>query len=331
VTSRPELPIRLGFRKMSDDKHHDLILHQIPKYVVDHDLFAFLKDELVRIQSENSLPLDWPGDEQVHALVEMASPLFIFAATACRFLEDRRLGGNPKKKLQTLLKYQSLDEATQLEKTYLPVLERLETDLTDPQKQRLADQFRLIVGSIVILEEPLTTSALARILSICKEDVDGLLDLLHSVLDVPVRPELPVRLLHLSFRDFLIDPAKRDKSIFSVDEVKTHEMIAIKCLELMDSTEGLRRNPCNLHSLGALRSQISDQNINECISLELQYACRYWVGHLEQSKKALKHQNDVHMFLRKHLLHWLEAMSLLGRMTEVIATITTLQSILRVS
>jgi len=150
VTSRPELPIRLGFRKMSDDKHHDLILHEIPKYVVDHDLFAFLKDELVRIQSENSLPLDWPGDEQVHALVEMASPLFIFAATACRFLEDRRLGGNPKKKLQTLLKYQSLDEATQLEKTYLPVLERLETGLTDPQKQRLADQFRLIVGSIVI-------------------------------------------------------------------------------------------------------------------------------------------------------------------------------------
>jgi len=108
-------------------------------------------------------------------------------------------------------------------------------------------------------------------------------------------------------------------------------MIAIKCLELMDSTEGLRRNPCNLDSLGTLRGQISDQNVNECISLELQYACRYWVGHLEQSKKALKHQNDVHMFLRKHLLHWLEAMSLLGRMTEAIATITTLQSILMVS
>jgi hypothetical protein len=241
------------------------------------------------------------------------------------------LGGDPKTKLQALLTYQGLDEATQLEKTYLPVLERLETGLSDTQKRRFADQFRLIVGSIVILEEPLTTSALARILNICKEDVDGLLDLLHSVLDVPVRPELPVRLLHLSFRDFLVDLAKHGKSIFSVDEMKTHEMIAIKCLELMNGTDGLRRNLCNLDSPGTARSQISDQHTNGCISLELQYACRYWVGHLEQSKNASKSQSDVHMFLRKHLLHWLEVMSLLGRMTEAIAAITVLQSIFRVS
>jgi hypothetical protein len=99
----------------------------------------------------------------------------------------------------------------------------------------------------------------------------------------------------------------------------------------MDSSDGVRRNPCNLDSTGTLRSQISDQNINACISPELRYACRHWVDHLEQSKNALKYQDDVHTFLRKHLLHWLEAMSLLGRMTEAITMITVLQSILKVS
>jgi hypothetical protein len=110
----------------------------------------------------------------------MATPLFIFEATACRFLQDRRLGGDVKKQLQTLLKYQSLDQASQLDKTYLPVLERLETGLNDQQKQRLAERFQLIVGSIVLLEEPLTITALARLLGISRDDIDSLLDYLHQ-------------------------------------------------------------------------------------------------------------------------------------------------------
>ena len=127
VTSRPELPIRLGFKNMSDDAHQELVLHEISKQIIDDDLFTFLKDELAKIRNENSLPLDWPGYRPIHVLVEMATPLFIFAATACRFLQDRRLGGDAKTRLQILLEYQSSDQASRLDKTYLPVLERLET------------------------------------------------------------------------------------------------------------------------------------------------------------------------------------------------------------
>lgn len=314
---------------MSDDAHQDLVLHEIPKQIIDDDLFTFLKDELARIRNENSLPLDWPGDRTIHVLVEMATPLFIFAATACRFLQDRRLGGDPQKQLQTFLKYQSSDQASQLDTTYLPVLERLETGLNDRQKQRLAERFRLIVGSIILLQEPLTTTTLARLLGISRDDIDSLLDYLHSVLDVPHHPGHPVRLLHLSFRDFLLDPAKHGKTPFSVDEIKAHEIIAIKCLELMNSREGLRRNPCNLESPGVIRSQIENQRIDECLAPELQYACRYWVEHLERSKNALCYQDRVHTFLRKHLLHWLESMSLMGRMTEAVGMITSLRSTVR--
>jgi hypothetical protein len=329
VTSRPELPIRLGFEKMSDDAHQVLVLHEIPKQIIDDDLFTFPKDELARIRNENSLPSDWPGDRTIHVLVEMATPLFIFAATACRFLQDRRLGGDPEKQLQTLLKYQNPDQASQLDMTYLPVLERLETGLSNRQKQRLAERFRLIVGSIILLEEPLTTTTLARLLGISKDDIDSLLYYLHSVLDVPHSPGHPVRLLHLSFRDFLLDPAKHNKTPFSVDEIETHEIIAIECLELMDSREGLRRDPCNLESPGVIRSRIENQQIDKCLAPELQYACRYWVEHLEQSRNASYYQDRVHTFLRKHLLHWLESMSLMGRMTEAIGMITSLRSTVR--
>lgn len=38
LTSRPELVIRLGFKKMSIDLHQDVILHEVPQPVMQHDI-----------------------------------------------------------------------------------------------------------------------------------------------------------------------------------------------------------------------------------------------------------------------------------------------------
>src|SRR5437762_3701642 len=51
VTSRPELPIRLGFSAI-DGKYQDLVLHEIPEPVVKHDISAYLQSELARIREE---------------------------------------------------------------------------------------------------------------------------------------------------------------------------------------------------------------------------------------------------------------------------------------
>jgi len=89
VTSRPELPIRLGFKAMIGGTYQDLILQEIPQPVIEHDLYAFLEHELNKIAEKWSLPKNWPGKDRIQALVEMAIPLFIFAATVCRFVGDR--------------------------------------------------------------------------------------------------------------------------------------------------------------------------------------------------------------------------------------------------
>jgi hypothetical protein len=67
--------------------------------------------------------------------------------------------------------------------------------------------------------------SLARFLDISERTVRRRLDSLHSVLSVPTDQHSPVRLLHLSFREFLIDPQKQGKSPFWVDEKKTHANI----------------------------------------------------------------------------------------------------------
>ena len=55
-------------------------------------------------------------------LVEMTVPLFIFAATACRFIEDHCNTGTPTDKLEKILKQRPWDHEPQITATYLPVV-----------------------------------------------------------------------------------------------------------------------------------------------------------------------------------------------------------------
>ena len=174
------------------------------------------------VSQDRQLAPGWPDQATVHILVEMAVPLFIFAATVCRFVKDRR-SGSPAQQLKKVLVYQTRSQKSKLDATYLPVLNQLLSGLTDSEEQDLVYEFRRVVGSIVLLAEPLSTSSLAHLLGSDKDDIDCRLDLLHSVLSIPADADSPVRLLHLSFRDFLIDPDKRYTNPFWVDEESPRE------------------------------------------------------------------------------------------------------------
>jgi len=58
VTSRPELHIRLGFKKLPDGTFEDLILHEVAKQTIQHDIRVYIGTELTRIREERSLPLE---------------------------------------------------------------------------------------------------------------------------------------------------------------------------------------------------------------------------------------------------------------------------------
>ena len=325
VTSRPELPIRLGFKQMPDGMYQDLILHNIPKDTIEHDIALFLEHELKVVSEQRSMPQDWPSKDQIQALVGMAIPLFIFAATACRYIGEKR--DNPKKRLEIFLQYQTTNQVSRLDRTYLPILNQLFDDEDKLDHERRTSEFREVVGSIVILESPLSIVSLAHLLNIPQEDISYRLDLLHSVLNIPVDKDKPVRLLHLSFRDFLLDTQKRGKSPFWVDEKKTHERLARKCLQLLSSPKGLKQNMYNQTRPGTVRSKINYQIIGNALSLEVRYACRYWAYHLNQSGGRICDGGIVDAFLKKNFLYWLEAMSFIGELSESIHIINILQSL----
>jgi hypothetical protein len=328
VTSRPDPPIRLGFQKMDRDAHQDVALHEIPAPVVEHDLRAFLQDELTRIQETHLLPTTWPNRADLQTLVEMALPLFIFAATVCRFVGDR--DWDPQERLATVLRYQTSSQADKLDRTYLPVLNQLLIGRNDSEKDDLLNDFRLIVGTIVVLVDPLPTRSLARLLGVSKSLVDRRISPLHSVLSIPEDQNSSVRLFHLSFREFLLDEKKRQTSQFWIDEEQKHKLIAAKCIRLMSGHDGLRENIGGLEFPGKRRNEVKSEVIERSLPPEIKYACRYWTHHLQLSRSSIRDHDHIHIFLRVHFLHWLEALSLHGKVSESISMIKTLQSLLHV-
>ncbi|KXX78527.1 Vegetative incompatibility protein HET-E-1 [Madurella mycetomatis] len=330
ITSRPELPIRLGFKNVQG-KYQGIALHQIPEPVVEQDISTFLGDELARIRDEYNgqalkcfqLPLGWPGEDVIRTLAQMAVPLFIFAATVCRFVEDKAWS-NPGDQLKKVLKYQvkTFDsELDKLDATYLPILDQLITGHTDLQRSRILTEFRDAVGPIVLLAQPLSVSSLARLLNIPAAAIYGKLNSLHSVLDIPSEDDVPVRLFHLSFRDFLVDPTKRTKE-FWIDETKYHRMLVDRCIQLM--CQHLKRDVCSLQLPGKLRSEVDQRTIDAALLPEVQYACQYWVHHLKECKGSVRDGGPVHSFLKSHLLYWLEALGLIGRVSESISMVDDL-------
>lgn len=323
VTSRPELPVRLSFKQMPNGTYQDLVLHEVRKSTIEHDLRLFLKHELSEIRQARMLSSDWPTTDQIQALVELAVPLFIFAATVCRYVGTK--GGDPEEYLSKVLEYRK-STFSQLDRTYLPVLDQLLNEQEADDKEIWLHAFQELVGSIVVLESPLSVVSLARLLQVPQKQIKCRLDSLHSVLDVPDSEDIPIRLLHLSFREFLVDSRKQGKSPFWVDEKNTHKKLAFCCLELMSKPSGLRQDMCSFSIPGALRSEINEGTIASSLPPELQYACLYWVHHLEQSQQHIIDGDVAHLFLQEHFLHWLEAMSLIRESKKCVHLLKRLQA-----
>ncbi|KAI3567766.1 hypothetical protein IWW34DRAFT_874750 [Fusarium oxysporum f. sp. albedinis] len=316
LTSRPELPIRLGFSEVQG-AYQDLALHEIPAEIVEHDVIVFLNDEFKKIRhdfnstvgDERKLPPDWPGRPIVQSLAQMAVPLFIFAATVCRFIGDRKRD-SPSIQLRKVLDYGSQGHVSHLDRTYGPVLRSLIIDVSENDKTQIIKDFKMIVGSIVILANPLSVWALSQLLEVDPEVVDNRLDTLHSVLSIPPTRKAPVRLLHLSFRDYLITNARE----FRVDDRHAHQTLAKHCLRVMRG--GLHENICGLSFPGTRRSMVDNTELEQRIPPQLQYACLNWAYHYMEGDPESKDSNEAHHFLTTHFLHWMEALSLMGRVKE---------------
>ena len=331
VTSRPEHPIRLEFSRL-DGGYRKMILHELPRLVIEKDIHTYLSHELARIRVDfdkmqpASLQLGetWPEKSDVESLANMASPLFIVAATACRFIGERR-SGRPDRQMAKLLEYQTTSHNSQLYSTYQPVLDQQIVGLSSADRKCVVEEFQYIVGTIINLIDPLSKTNLSNLLGVPPDVIDTRLDMLHSVLSVPMKDTSPVRLLHLSFREYLLDPEIQEQSVFGVDQETANANIASKCFAVM--MQELKEDICNMKAPGTDRNYVSEEKLNFCLPDHLRYACLYWTSHVQKANVPLLDDGQCWRFLEKHFLHWLEAMVYLRKVEGVIPMLRTLKSV----
>jgi hypothetical protein len=331
ITSRPETPIYFSFHSIPMVTHQDFILHEISDSIIQRDIFIYLRHELEIIGRKFDLPDGWPGEHSIRHLCKKAGGLFISASTACLFIGDPLW--DPNYSLSLILKddYIGQSPAAKLDEMYTQVLTHSITlrDRENRDKEKLNREFRQIVGSVVILFDSLPITVLAKLLGMSEGTIHARLRSLYSVLEVPKDRDHSIRLFHLSFRDFLLDK-KRCPDQFWIDEKTTHTDLLVRCLKLMSEYPNLRKDMCNLRFPGILNSE-AKKMVEKCLPVDVQYACRYWVDHLQRGSMDLCDNGQVHIFLQKHFLHWLEALSLIGEMSKGVLMITALQSMLTVS
>lgn len=327
LTSRPEVPIRYGLSRIPDSEHKDVILHDISRSIVDHDISVFLEQSLKVIADERSLYTGWPGEEVINMIVQIAGGLFIWASTACKFIHEGQ--HHATKRLDMILKG-SGGAATapekHLDEIYITVLKNsIPSEYTDEEKQESYRMLKRILGSIAVLSSPLSVSSLSRLLSNTKESINQTLEDLHSVLDIPKDETFPLRLHHPSFRDFLFNRDRCKDFNFWIDEKEVHQTLADRCIRLMSTS--LRQDICGVDYPGVLATSVESILVEHCLPLEVQYSCLYWVQHLQKTGTQLQDNGQVHLFLKEHLLHWLEALGWMRRVPDGVLSAIQLESI----
>jgi hypothetical protein len=342
ITSRPETPIRLGFDKMPSISHHDMILDNISRDIVDRDIRTFFKKQFSELSEEiEGIASDWPGPERINALVEKSDGLFIYAATVCRFIKGHDQW-SPEDLLRMFIPNDSADrprkrrqkQATpwmspfsELDKIYTFILEHSLKRIEDPRDQdEIASEVREIISTITILFQPQSLTTLSCILDMDRHRIQLRLKHLRSILSVP-DDHSPIRILHPSFRDFLFDNERCLNHRFSSNEIADHRRLSELCFDIL--SEYLKEDICNVHQYGVAVSNVEKSRVQQAIPPEVEYACTYWIQHTLNSAIELRDDHQIYQFLKSHVVHWFEALSWIGRLSGGIHAFSALE--LRIS
>ena len=68
------------------------------------------------------------------------------------------------------------------------------------------------------------------------------------------------------------------------------------------------------------------QIIRQHLLPKLQYSCHYRIHHLERRSALASRVENMLLFLQRHFLHWVEVMSLLGVLSDVVSMLDILQT-----
>ncbi|KAF7984452.1 hypothetical protein HWV62_14542 [Athelia sp. TMB] len=159
VVGRPEHDIRQHLEAPSNVRTFRL---NISSDATRRDISIMLRSRLAAIRADHaslSSDPDWPGEKRIQGLVRRACGLFVWAATACIFIDSE----DPEEQIQILLDAEHHSDAqTSLDSLYRKALE----SVGRWSDSGFGSNFRDVVGTLLVLKNPMSASAIDKILGL---------------------------------------------------------------------------------------------------------------------------------------------------------------------
>jgi len=328
LTSRPESYIERSFSKTDPnrtDPHRKFILHNVDEDVVEKDIRLYFLEKLKEISANlkdtEGEESNWPTENNIETLVKRSGRLFVYAATSMRFMEH-----HPRHRMQILLGIKEARGAkphARLDELYMGIIKNA---FPLHGNDRVGDDeieiFQRVVGTLVLLHDPLSRSQLSNFTGVELNEVEFIFRHLHSIIVTPPSPDEPLQIYHPSFRDFMKDPERCSEYRYAIDVPHMEKWLTLRCLNLLMDNR-LRRDILNVdEGFGTLLNEdIKGLGglLQSAFPPEIQYACLYWSWHLNE----VKHDDQevvllLFEFSSRFLLFWFEAMSLLKQTSRAI-------------
>jgi hypothetical protein len=183
-----------------------------------------------------------------------------------------------------------------------------------------------LVRAIALLKRPVTPTLLAALLELPLKQVttllqtfvdEGLLMTSESPLDTVAKART-FCLCNQSLLEFSVDSVQSQARHDLVDPAENHRIILDRCLRLLN--DHLREDICDIRNPGLANAAVPDlpARIARSVPEAVRYACVAWPVHLLACGSVSGTVSAALLeFCAKHLLHWLEVLSLLEELSSV--------------
>jgi len=217
LTSRPEPEIKACFTFGLDDGHVDVRIFSLTESKADIQIYFIKQLEKVWPLQQRIVdrgPRHWPSEQDIKRLVDQSEGLFVYAATAVRYIGGE---GYPVKRLEDVLElHKGLDNL------YRQVIE----------EATKWDNFDIVMGGLMYLRYPLNIDVLTGILLTFNKHLTspGILFALRRCYSIIAIPEDngPIKMYHASLRDFLTDQSRSGPLFCS--PAPCHARLMFSCL-----------------------------------------------------------------------------------------------------
>ena len=261
-----------------------------------------LRDQTILLK----MGLPSPDETVIRDLKHLAEGLFIWIVTVCNFL---RTAHRPKDKLQTLLSKSSQQGSPpekKMDRLYAAIL----AECGDWEDADFVKDYDLVMGTIMALKRPLSLVALRALHNGGLDlEAEQLLQRFGSVLIGFRDPHQPIRILHLSFHEFVTDRAAHDDSTkhFHLPEKGHSGRLAELCVKTLN-----RELARPIAGTGYLvEEQDGRQGIPTIVgaSEQLVYGCAHWPSHLQDVETPQTIQAHIITLISRHLVTWIEVLA----------------------